>query len=168
MPSTNHTIAQCACGSVEIDVYGEPILGAACYCDDCQKGARQLEALPGASQLMGADGGTDLLLFRKDRMKCSKGSDFLRDYRITDGSPTRRVVATCCNSAMFLDFQKGHWFSAYRARFGNNAPPIQVRIQTKYRPESRSTSNEIPEYKSYPLKFITKLMVARIGMLLGQ
>lgn len=168
MPSTDHTIVQCACGSVDIDVAGEPTLGAACYCDDCQKGARQIEALPGASPIMGADGGTDLLLFRKDRMQCSKGSDLLRDYRIKDGSPTRRVVATCCNSAMFLDFQKGHWFSVYRTRFGNDAPPITVRIQTKYRPENSSIASKIPEYKSYPLKFIAKLMAARIGMLFGR
>lgn len=165
MPPTDHKIAQCVCGRVEIDVAGEPILGAACYCDDCQEGARLLEALPGAAAVMGPDGGTDLLLYRKDRVQCLKGSDLLRDYRIKDGSPTRRVVATCCNSAMFLDFQKGHWFSVYRARLGDDAPPIQVRIQTKYRPEGSSGVNEIPEYKSFPLKFFAKLLAARIGML---
>ncbi|QIB67771.1 hypothetical protein G3T16_19745 [Kineobactrum salinum] len=164
----NHSIAQCTCGSVEIDVAGKPILGAACYCDDCQEGARQLEALPDAPPVMGPDGGTDLLLFRKDRVQFSKGADLLRDYRIKDGSPTRRVVATCCNSAMFLDFQKGHWFSVYRARFGNDAPPIQMRIQTRYRSENNPVSSGVPEYKSYPLKFITRLMAARLGMLLGR
>lgn len=168
MPGTNHTVVRCACGSVEIDVAGEPIVGAACYCDDCQEGARQLDALPGASPVMGADGGTDLLLFRKDRVECSKGSDLLRDYRIKDGSPTRRVVATCCSSAMFLDFQKGHWLSVYRDRFGIDAPPIQVRIQTRYRPENRPVASKIPEYKSYPARFIAKLMAARLGMLLGR
>lgn len=168
MPSTNHTIVQCTCGSVEIDVAGEPILGAACYCDDCQEGARQLEALQEASPLMGADGGTEMLLFRKDRVQCSKGSDLLRDYRIKDDSPTRRVVATCCNTAMFLDFQKGHWCSVYRGRFGDDAPPIQVRIQTKYRSENSSIASKIPEYKSYSLKFIAKLMAARVGMLFGR
>ncbi|RUO29559.1 hypothetical protein CWE14_13945 [Aliidiomarina soli] len=168
MPNTDHTIVQCACGSVEIEVAGVPILGAACYCDDCQEGARQLEALPGASPIMGPDGGTDLLLFRKDRVQCSKGIALLRDYRINDDSPTRRVVATCCNSAMFVDFQKGHWFSFFRARFGSDAPPIQVRIQTKYRPDNSSVVSKVPEFKSYPLKFIAKLMAARLGMLLGR
>jgi len=38
-------IASCACGSVEVKALGKPIVSAACYCDDCQKGAAQLEAL---------------------------------------------------------------------------------------------------------------------------
>lgn len=168
MTNTRHTIVQCACGSVEIDVAGAPILGVTCYCDDCQEGARQLEALQGASPLMDADGGTELLLFRKDRVQCSKGRGLLSDHRLTDGSPTRRVVARCCNSAMFLDFQKGHWFSVYRSRFGDDAPPIQLRIQTKYRPGNGAIASKIPEYKSYSLNFITRLMVARIGMLFGR
>jgi hypothetical protein len=107
MPNTKQTIDQCACGSVEIDVVSKPIIGAVCYCDDCQEGARQLEALPSALPIMGADGGTELLLFRKDRMQFLKGSELVRDYRIKDSSPTRRVVATCGNTAIFLDFQKG-------------------------------------------------------------
>lgn len=164
MPLTNHKIAQCSCGCVELDVAGEPILSAACYCDDCQEGARQLEALPGAPPVMGPDGGTDLILYRKDRMQCSKGSELLRDYRIKDDSLTRRVVAACCKSAMFLDFQKGHWFSVYRRRFGDDAPAIQLCIQTKYRPEPATVVREIPEYKSYPLIFVAKLLAARIGM----
>ncbi|MGQ9427227.1 GFA family protein [Gilvimarinus sp. F26214L] len=168
MPSTNYTIAQCACGDVQIELAGEPILGAACYCDDCQEGARQLESLPSASPIMSADGGTDVLLFRKDRMQCSKGSDLLRDYRIKDDSPTRRVVATCCNSAMFLDFKKGHWVSVYRTRFDDDAPPIELRIQTRYRSNKDPVATKLPEYKSYPLRFISKLMAARIGMLIGR
>ena len=168
MRNKNHKTVQCSCGNVEIDVVGAPILGATCYCDDCQEGARQIGALEGASALMDEDGGTELLLFRKDRVQCLKGSDHLQDFRIKDDSPTRRVVATCCNTAMFLDFQKGHWFSIYRGRFGDQAPPIQVRIQTKYRPGNGSVDNPVPDYKSYPLTFIAKLLAARIGMLLGR
>lgn len=168
MPNTKQTIAQCACGSVEIDVVSKPIIGAVCYCDDCQEGARQLEALPSASPIMGADGGTELLLFRKDRMLFLKVSELVRDYRIKDSSPTRRVVATCGNTAIFLDFQKGHWFSVYRARFGDDAPPIQVRIQTKFKPDNETILNDVPSYKTYPLRFIGKLMAARIAMLVGR
>lgn len=168
MQNTKQTIAQCGCGSVEIGVVGKPILGAVCYCDDCQEGARQIEALPSAFPVMSAEGGTGLLLFRKDRMNFLKGSKLLRDYRIKDSSPTRRVVATCCNSAMFIDFQKGHWFSVYRARFGDDAPPIQVRIQTKFKPDIDTILNDVPSYKTYPLRFIVKLMAARIAMLVGR
>ena len=40
-------IARCTCGNVEVEAVGAPILSVACYCDDCQKGSRQIEALPG-------------------------------------------------------------------------------------------------------------------------
>jgi hypothetical protein len=164
--SKNHTIARCACGRVELEAIGKPILSTACYCDDCQEGARQIEALPNARPVLDPDGGSAYLLYRKDRMKCSKGAEHLRDYKIKDESPTRRVVATCCNSAMFLDFQKGHWFSAYRARFESDVPPLQMRIQTKFKPENRTIPNDVPSYPSYPLRFIAKLMSARVAMLL--
>lgn len=170
MSISHHTLAQCACGSVVIGVAGEPILCAACYCDDCQEWARQLGALTGTGtpSVTGADGGTDFLLFRKDRIHLSKGSNLLHDYRLKVGSPTRRVVATCCNSAMFVDFEHGHWFSIYRNRFGDDAPPVQMRIQTRYRSGTRSITSDIPEYKSYPLKFFSKLLAARLGMLFGR
>ncbi|MCE9662696.1 hypothetical protein LY622_04515 [Halomonas sp. M5N1S17] len=168
MRTTNQSIARCACGGVELEVLGSPILGAACYCDDCQEGARQIEALPHACPVMGPDGGTEYLLYRKDRMRCSKGGDLMRDNKITTDSPTRRVVATCCNSAMFLDFQKGHWFSVYRARFGGNAPPLQMRIQTKFKPENCDIPNDMPSYATYPFKFVAKLMASRVAMLVGR
>ncbi|WP_197038357.1 hypothetical protein [Billgrantia saliphila] len=90
------------------------------------------------------------------------------DYKIKTESPTKRVVATCCNSAMFLDFQKGHWFSVYRARFAGNAPPLQLRVQTKFKPENCDIPNDVPSYRTYPFKFVAKLMAARVAMLIGR
>lgn len=168
MTTSNQAIARCACGSIELEVIGPPILGAACYCDDCQEGARQIEVLPNARPVLEPDGGTEYLLYRKDRLKCSKGSDLMQAYKIKPESPTQRVVATCCNSAMYLDFQKGHWFSVYRARFDSDAPPLQMRIQTKFKPENCDIPNDVPSYATYPFKFIAKLMVARAAMLVGR
>jgi hypothetical protein len=37
--------ARCSCGSVEIEAFGAPITSAVCYCDSCQEGSRQIEAL---------------------------------------------------------------------------------------------------------------------------
>ena len=55
-------------------------------------------------------GGTAYVVYRKDRVKCSRGNQFLQGYKIKEKSPTNRVVATCCNSAMFLNFDDGkHW-----------------------------------------------------------
>ena len=162
----NTKIVRCACGSVELEAVGAPIVGIACYCADCQEGARQIEALPNAQPAQGADGGTAYLLYRKDRIRFSKGSALLKDYRIKETSPTKRVVASCCNSAISLDFEKGHWLSLCRARFSEDVPPLQMRIYTKFRPGGSELPNDVPSYPTFPVKFIAKLMGAKIAMLL--
>lgn len=169
MPSTlqQNKTAHCTCGSVELETTGTPILGATCYCDDCQEAGRRIEQLPNAPRVLDPNGGTDFLLYRKDRLKYTKGSGLLLDHRLREGSATRRVVATCCNSFMFLDFEKGHWFSVCRARFAGDVPPLQMRVQTKSRPQTASRPGEIPSYAGYPPKFFLKLVAARIAMLLG-
>ena len=89
---------------VQCRAVGKPILSAVCYCDNCQEGARQIEALPNATGFRDADGGTPYLTYRDDRFSCTTGEDLLVDYRIREHAPTRRVVASCCNSAMFLKY----------------------------------------------------------------
>src|ERR1700722_736056 len=160
MPSTlqQNRTARCTCGSVELETAGAAILGATCYCDDCQEAGRQIEQLPNAPRVLDPNGGTDFLLYRKDRLKYIKGAGLLLDHKLREGSATRRVVATCCNSVMFLDFQKGHWFSVYRARFAGDVPPSQMRVQTKSRPQTASGPGDIPSYAGYPAKFILKLV----------
>ena len=97
--------ATCACGRVAFKAAGEPIVTGVCYCDDCQRGAAQIEALPRAPAVREADGGTAYVLYRKDRIACTQGAELLRSYKLKDTSATNRVVATCCNSAMVVNFQ---------------------------------------------------------------
>jgi hypothetical protein len=80
--------ATCACGRVELEAIGKPIVSAVCYCDDCQKGARQIEALPNAGTVADPDGGTPYILYRKDQIACSKGADLLKSYKLKDTSAT--------------------------------------------------------------------------------
>jgi hypothetical protein len=157
----------CSCGNVEWEAVGAPILAAACYCDDCQEGSRRIEALPNAPPIRDADGGTEYVLYRRDRLRCSKGRELLRDFRLRDKSPTKRVVAGCCNSAFLVDFEKGHWLSAYRARFEGAAPPLQMRIQTRFRTSNVADATDVPAYRRFPLRFISKLLLARLAMLLS-
>lgn len=164
----NRHFASCICGSVELEIVGSPILSAACHCDDCQEGSRRLEQLQNAPPILDRAGGTAYLLYRKDRMQCSKGAERLVDYRLKDESPTRRVVASCCNAFMFVDFQKGHWFSIYRGRFEGEVPPLQMRFQTKFKPEGSELPSDAPIYRAYPPKLIGKLVGARIAMLFGR
>jgi hypothetical protein len=160
--------AACACGSVAFEARGAPIVSAVCYCNDCQAGARQIEALPNAQAVQDGGGGTAYIVFRKDRVTCTKGASLLKDYKIKEKSPTKRVVASCCNSAMFLGFDDAkHWLSMYRARFAGDVPPLQVRIQTKCKPGSAALPRDVPSYPGYPFIFMAKLLGARLAMLFG-
>lgn len=163
--SANGNISRCVCGAVELETSGAPIWSIACHCDDCQQGSAQIEQLPGAESFLDSGGGTAYLLVRKDRMTYRKGKELLRDYRLKESSPTRRVVATCCNSFMFLEYQKGHWYSMRRERFGADAPALQMRVQTQFKPERGRIPKDAPQYSSYPIRLIAKLMLARVGML---
>lgn len=112
----------CGCGEVRLEAKGQPILSTVCNCDSCREAGHLLEALPGAPPVLDADGGTPCTLYRKDRVRCERGAAHLREHRLDPGSATRRVVATCCNTAMFLDFTRGHWLTVYRDRIADATP----------------------------------------------
>ena len=163
---TKAMAASCSCGSVELEVIGAPITSVVCYCDDCQEGSRQIEALPNAGPVLEPDGGTAYIVYRKDRVKCSRGALLLKSRKIRETSVTNRVIAVCCNSAMFLSFDDAkHWVDVYRPRLKGNIPPLQMRICTKFRPENGDVPSDVPVYSSYPLKFLTKLLTAKLAML---
>ena len=163
----NAMIARCSCGRVELEAIGAPLISAVCYCDDCQEGSRQIEALPDARPVKDSDGGTAYIIYRKDRVKCTRGGPLLKGYKLREKSATNRVIATCCNSAMFLNFDDGkHWVDVYRNRFQGDIPPLQIRICTKFKPGNGDVPSDVPSYSSYPLRFLAKLLTARIAMLL--
>jgi hypothetical protein len=78
----NMQIARCSCGNVEIETVGIPIASAVCYCDSCQEGSRQIEALTNAVPILDPDGGTAYVLYRKDRIKYLKGAELLKGYKL--------------------------------------------------------------------------------------
>lgn len=161
--------ATCACGSVELTAFGRPIASCVCYCDDCRKGADRIESLPNAGAVSDPDGGTAYILYRKDRIECSRGAGLLRSYKLKETSATNRVVAACCNSAMMVNFDRGpHWVSAYRARFRGELPPLQFRTCTRFKPDGAVLSDDVPSYRGYPPGLIVRLLAARVAMLLGR
>lgn len=93
--------SSCACGRVQYEAIGEPILSAVCYCKDCQEGGRRIEALPNAAPILDPDGGTPYLTYRDDRFHVLSGEDLLADYRLKPESRTRRVVASAVTRACF-------------------------------------------------------------------
>ena len=72
------TSASCRCGKVELKLAGAPIFRAICYCTSCQEAGRRHQAAPGAILSWPRMGGTDYVLYRKDRVRCVKGGDFSR------------------------------------------------------------------------------------------
>ena len=161
-------IASCACGAVRCEAVGAPIVTAVCYCDDCQRGGRIIEALPGAAKVLDEDGGSSYLTYRDDRFRCVAGEDKLVAYRLSERSPTRRMVASCCNSGMFLKFEPGFWVSTYRLRYSGDLPPVEMRNQTRYRVSDRAIAADAPNFARFPVKLFVKLVAARIAMLLGR
>lgn len=160
-------ISTCQCGKVHCQAIGRPILSGVCYCDDCQAGAAMLEALDGAAKVTEEDGGTHYLTYRDDRFSCVQGADLLQAYQNAPDAPTQRMVASCCNSAMFLKFSKGHWTSAYARRFASDIPPAEMRTQTQFRASGLPLPNDAPSYRTFGPKLFWRLITSRIAMLFG-
>ena len=157
--------AACRCGKVVLEAHGAPIIGATCHCRSCQTAGTGFEAVEGAPPVLDARGGTEYLLYRKDRVACTAGEAELVEHRLSPESATRRVVASCCNSPMFLEFSKGHWLSLYRARFTPEAaPPIEIRTMTADARDGAVLPGDVPNLAGHSGKFMWKLLTAWVAM----
>jgi hypothetical protein len=162
---TDFTTLSCRCGQVALRLTGQPILTADCTCDSCRSAGAILEKLPGGETLLDKHGASRLVLYRKDRLECLSGEARLKEHRLRPESPTRRVVATCCNSAMFLDFTKGHWVDIYGQRWLPGAmPQPELRTMTKDLPEGTSLPADVPNARRQSLAFFAKLIGAWVAM----
>lgn len=161
--------ARCRCGGVTFEMTGAPIASAVCCCADCQAGSAAIEALPGAGRVRQADAGTAYTLFRKDRVACRSGADRLRPMKLTPTTATNRMVATCCNAAMMITFDKGpHWITVYRDRLGDDPPPLEMRICTKSKPAGAELADDLPNYASIAPGLVFRLVKSKLAMLFGR
>jgi hypothetical protein len=159
------TLTACRCGQVEMQVTGDPLLHGICYCKSCQQAGRLHQAVSGADSILAADGGTEYVLYRKDRVSCVKGGNLLEERRLKAESPTRRMFARCCNSAMFLDFTKGHWLTVYRGRLPCDIPPATMRMMTADRPNGVALPDDgLTNCPGQSGKFLLKLLAAWMAM----
>jgi hypothetical protein len=162
--TSERTSALCRCGQVELEIVGAPILRGICYCASCQEAGRRYRAVPGVQTALADDGGTDYVLYRKDRVRCVHGGDLFEERRLKPGSPTRRMYARCCNAAMFLDFTRGHWLTVYRGRLPRDMPPATMRMMTAERPEGVILPDDMANYPGHSGKFMLKLLRAWMAM----
>ena len=157
-------MAVCRCGLVALDVNGPPIAQVICYCKSCQEAGRLIGRLHNASPVLRLDGGTDYLLFRKDRVRCTRGGELLEELRLTPGSPTRRMVAGCCNTAMFVDLSKGHWLSLHCDAIVGSVPPLQMRIMTAEAREGVVLPTDVPAHRGRAGRLMWKLLTSWAAM----
>ena len=162
-------VVRCACGTVKCVWRGAPIGTAVCYCDDCQAAARQIEALPSAPPVVDPDGGTALTLFHARRFEVMRGADQLNAHKLRPESVTSRMVAQCCNSAMYLAFDKGpYWVSVLRNRLEGELPPIEFRQLTRYRTSSLPFPDALPRSPGFAPRFVFRVLWKGLAGLFGK
>jgi hypothetical protein len=158
------TTATCQCGQTVITLSGPLIQTATCLCESCRTAAQGFERDLGAPPTVNAEGGVEYCLYRKDQVTITQGAPHLREYRLKPESPTRRVVASCCNSPMFADFTRGHWLSINRQRLPPPAPPPQLRVMARDKRSDVVLSDAIPNSAGMSPRLMIKLLAAWAAM----
>lgn len=155
----------CACGRVQIEATKAPIISAECHCNSCRAAAARLQALPGAPSCASPNGGTHFVLYAKTRIRFVAGTELLKAFRLKADAKTRRVVAGCCNTPVFLEFSGGHWLSLYSCLWPHGTlPPVEVRTMTSDLPAGTKLPDDVPNARHQTLSFMARLLGAWIGM----
>ena len=159
------TAIGCACGEVRLEADGPPMMTVVCHCTSCRTAGRAFDARSPVAPIVDAAGGTAVVLWRKDRLRCVAGGARLSAHRLTPHAPSRRMVAACCQTPMFGDFTKGFWVSVYRGRVAD-APAPSMRVMIADAPDGTVFPDDgVPRYRSRPATFLLKLLTtwAAIG-----
>lgn len=163
MPSSHELT--CRCGKVHLTVADEPITVAECQCDSCRTASALFTALPGAAPIVEASGGTHYVLYRKDRVRFTAGTENFLAYRLRSRSGTRRVVAACCNTPLFTEFESGHWLSLYAGLWPKAIrPAARIRTMVGDVPAGQKPPDDMPNYKAQSLGFFWQLLTAWVAM----
>ncbi|MBS0481485.1 MAG: hypothetical protein JSR96_04915 [Proteobacteria bacterium] len=154
-----HRSLQCACGAVECVITAPPIGTAVCYCADCQKAAREIEANGRGPAVADADGGTALALIRNDHLAFIQGEEHVAAHKLRADSPTARFVAGCCNSALFIDFDDWRfWKSTMIDRWTGDKPAIEMRLELRDRTSDLPFPDDAPRYQTFPKTFLIRIL----------
>lgn len=162
---TQATHLSCVCERVQLEVNGAPIVNVECCCNSCRVAGDRLQALPTAGPMLEPNGTTRYVLYRKDRVRFVEGAALLKEFRLTPESKTRRIVSTCCNTPICLEFQGGHWLSLYACVWPEGTlPALDMRTMTMDLPASTSLPDDVPNARRQSLSFFLKLLRAWIAM----
>ncbi|PTE06791.1 GFA family protein [Mesorhizobium helmanticense] len=155
----------CACGRTRFEVQGGPILVSECLCNSCRAAADRLATLPGARNILKSYGATPCAEYRKDRIRILSGAEHLHEFRLSADAGSRRVVATCCNTPVFLELKGAHWLSVYLHLWPEAArPKAEMRTMTGDLADASNLPKDIPNLKSHTVSFYAKLLAAWLAM----
>lgn len=159
------TTIGCACGQTRLEVRGEPLLVSECLCDSCRAAAGRMAALPGGKNILTSHGATPAAEYRKDRVRFLAGTQHLREFRLSTGAGSRRVIASCCNTPVFLELKGAHWLSVYLHLWPEDTrPKAGMRTMVGDLPDASHVPNDIPNLRSHTAAFYAKLLGAWIAM----
>ncbi|WP_133648242.1 GFA family protein [Paraburkholderia flava] len=154
-------VGHCQCGTVEISAWAQPMMVSTCYCDDCQAAGQRHAASGSSAPMSGADGGTEFMVFRRGSIACTRGADLLQPAKLTSHTKTRRMIASCCATPMYVAFDdKRPWVSAFRAPFGADAPPVEMRICTRFRRAEEAVDDGVRSHSGYPPAMMVRILAA--------
>ncbi|MDO9354795.1 MAG: hypothetical protein Q7T55_13950 [Solirubrobacteraceae bacterium] len=154
-------LLSCACGAVRVVVEGTPIASVECCCTTCSEASSVFEGLRGAGSVRTSLGTTAYVLCRKDRVTFETGTDGLVSHRLTPDATSRRVLAECCNTPLFLEFNGGHWLSMYAALWPEGSrPAVQERTMTRSLPDRSVLPADVPNPKRHTVAFYARLLRA--------
>ncbi len=109
----------------------------------------------------GQTAGTRFVLYRKDRVplhKRRRAAQRVPSQARVEDAP---VVATCCNTPVFLDFQNGHWLSLYACLWPQDRlPPLDLRTMTSDLPDGSVLPDDVPNGKRQTIWFFAKFLGA--------
>lgn len=155
----------CSCGKTRIEVTGRPFMTTECLCASCRSAAARLETLPGSPDMLTAYGATPCAEYRKDRVKIVRGKECMKEFRLSPEAGSRRGIAVCCNTPLFLEMKGAHWLSLYLHLWPVGASPKpELRTMTADLPDASMLPQDIPNLKSHSPTFYAKLFAAWVAM----
>ncbi|AOF93485.1 DUF6151 family protein [Sinorhizobium sp. RAC02] len=155
----------CACGQTHLEVAGNPILVSECLCNSCRAAAGRLATLPGARNTLTAYHATPAAEYRKDRIRILSGEENLKEFRLSPTARSRRVVATCCNTPVFLEMKGAHWLSLYLHLWPvETRPKAELRTMVGDLADPSGLPSDMPNLKTHTVTFYAKLLAAWIAM----
>lgn len=155
---------ECACGAVCLEATGPSMMTTICHCTSCRTAGQAFDAHSPVDPIVDAAGGTAVVLWRKDRVRCLRGSERLVGHRLKPESPSRRMVASCCGTPMFGDFTKGFWVSIYRGRVPDAPAPFVCVMTGDALDGTVFPDDGLPRYRGRPAKFAFKLLTTWAAM----